>query len=140
KDFYAVDIPNRQLAGEWVDFYNSGSTNIVMDDVVLYHMAYTREKPNGEWKEVMDFQGTLAVGKSVRIHSGGEVPLTQLNQIDITGVDHHLFTGKGYIWNNSKSDTAGLWDRNRKIWIDKASYDAYPPEGKILKRYGDKLI
>lgn len=140
KDRYPVDIPNSQLAGEWVDFKNSYLTDMPLDNIELYHIAYTREKPDGEWKKVMGFNGTLKVGEVVRIHSGGETPLTNLKPIDIAGADYHLFTGKNYIWNNDKSDTAGLWNKAQEIWVDKAKYDAYPPEGKILKRIGDKLI
>lgn len=140
KDRYPVDIPNSQLAGEWVDFKNTGILDKPLNDIELYHIAYTREKPGGEWIKVMDFQGTLKVGEVVRIHSGGETPLTNLKPVDVQGADHHLFTGKNYIWNNSKSDTVGLWNKVQEVWIDKAKYNAYPPEGKILKRVGDMLV
>ena len=53
---------------------------------------------------------------------------------DATGVDHHVFTSRNYVWNNDCGDTAGLWDG--KVWIDAASYDPYPVEGKILTRQG----
>lgn len=140
KDRYPVDIPNFQLAGEWVDLKNTGVVDIPLNDIELYHIAYTHEKPDGEWKKVMGFNGILKVGEVVRIHSGGETPLANLRPIDVIGADYHLFTGKNYIWNNSKSDMAGLWNVTQRIWIDKAKYDAFPEEGKILKRVGDMLI
>jgi len=140
KDHYSVDIPNYQLAGEWVDYKNSGITDLSLDNIELYHIAYTREKPDGEWEKVMGFQGILKVGEVVRVHSGGKTPLANIRPIDIAGADYHLFTGKNYVWNNSKSDTAGLWDTTKEVWVDKARYYANPPEGKILKRYGDILV
>jgi hypothetical protein len=140
KDRYAVDIPNRQLAGEWVDFVNNSSRGISLDSIVLYHMAYTASHPNGEWAKVMDFSGVLQPNEVVRVHSGGKVDLSVLNPVDIAGATYHLFTGKGYVWNNSKPDTAGLWNKSTEQWIDKASYTAYSPEGKILVRVGNNLI
>lgn len=140
KDRYPINIPNYQLAGEWIDFKNSGIINMSLDNIKLYHIAYTREKPEGEWEEVMEFQGTLKVGEVIRIHSGGETPLTSLRPIDVTGADYHLFTGKNYIWNNDKSDTVGLWNTTQKVWVDKAKYNTNPAEGKILKRLGEMLV
>jgi hypothetical protein len=57
---------------------------------------------------------------------------------DVAGAHHHTFTGKNYVWNNDCGDTAGLG--NGQVWIDNASYDPYPPEGRILIRQGDKLV
>lgn len=86
----------------------------------------------------MGFQGNLGVGRTVRVHSGGNIPLYDMNAEDAQGADFHLFTGKNYIWNNDCGDTAGLWDGS--AWTDKAAYDPNPPEGVILRRVGDKLI
>lgn len=74
------------------------------------------------------------------MHSGDEVPVDQLSYEDRIGADHHFFTGGNYIWNNDKSDTARLRNEVTLVEVDKASYIAYPTEGKILKRYGDQLI
>jgi hypothetical protein len=126
------------LAAEWVDFKNDGTETFPLSGVSLQHIAYQPGCRNGKWDKVMGFQGDLSVGQVVRVHSGGEIPLSQMNTEDSQGADFHLFTGKNYIWNNDCGDSAGLWNGN--AWVDKASYDPYPPEGRILRRVGNKLI
>ena|SRR3989344_8684611 len=138
KDRYGSYIPPAQLAAEWVDFKNDGTENFPLSDVSLQHIAYQPVCRDGKWEKVMGFQGDLRMGQVVRVHSGAEIPLLQMNTEDAQGADFHLFTGKNYIWNNDCGDTAGLWDGN--AWVDKASYDPYPPEGQILHRVGSKLV
>lgn len=142
KDRLGNVVPSSQLAGEWVDFKNSGNEDYPLENIKLHHIAYTAQYPNGVWEEVMGFNGTLGVGKVVRVHSGGKISLENLYQEDRAETDHHLFTGGNYVWNNSKSDSPRLVQKqNGQISeIDKASYSAYPPEGKILKRIGGQLI
>lgn len=140
KDRYLVDIPTSQLAGEWVDFTNKSSQSMTLDSIELYHIAYTTTHPEGEWEKVMGFTGNLKPGEVVRVHSGGKASLTALYPVDVSGADYHLFTGEGYIWNNDKPDTVGLWNKTSKQWVDKASYAAYPPDGKILVRVGNNLV
>lgn len=135
-------VPSSQLAGEWVDFKNSGDEDYPLQNIKLHHIAYTAQYPNGAWEEVMGFKGILRVGKVVRVHSGGEIPLDSLFPVDRTGADFHLFTGGNYIWNNNRSDSPRLvLKQNGQTYeIDRASYNAYPQEGKILKRMGNQLI
>lgn len=142
KDRLGPTVPSTQLAGEWVDFKNTGDGSCSLTNVKLYHIAYTTSYPNGIWEEVMGFNGVLGVNKVIRVHSGGKVPLETLAPIDRSGADYHLFTGSGYIWNNDRSDSPRLALKNygQINEIDKATYDAYPPEGKILKRQGSLLI
>ena len=142
KDRVLNFIPQSQLAGEWVDFKNSGNENYSLENIKLHHIAYTTKYPNGVWEEVMGFRGILSVGEVVRVHSGGQVPLTSLNQVDLTGANYHLFTGKNYVWNNRRGDSPRLvWQENiETIELDKASYLASSPEGKILARSGNYLI
>lgn len=138
KDSGYGDIPNSQLAGEWVDFTNDGSEGYPLGSIILQHIKY----PDNTWEDVTGFTGTLEVGQVVRVHSGGEVPLSTLHRVDVIGADFHIFTGNGYIWNNDKSDAPHLiLKQDGKIYeVDKASYDAYPVEGKILMRVGNKLV
>ena len=140
KDKFGNIIPKKQLAGEWVDFKNISSSRLSLDSTSLYHRAYTDRHPEGEWDKIMQFNGNISPGETVRVHSGGEIPLSEMYHEDANGADYHLFTGEGYKWNNDKSDTAGLWDRNTERWIDRATYNAYPTEGKILKRQGELLV
>jgi hypothetical protein len=142
KDRLGSFIPPSQLAGEWVDFKNTGEEDYSLVNIKLYHIAYTISYPNGAWEEVMSFKGVLGAGEVVRVHSGGKVPLTELLPIDKAGADYHLFTGNNYIWNNKRSDSPRLaLKQNGQVYeIDKASYSAYPQEGKILKRVGNNLL
>ena len=138
KDRTQGQTPKKQLAAEWVDFKNGGDESYDLQSVSLQHIAYQPGCRDGKWAQVMTFKGFLKPGEVVRVHSGSEIPPSEMYPEDATGATYHLFTGKNYIWNNDCGDTAGLWDG--KVWIDKASYDPYPVEGKILLRQGDKLI
>jgi hypothetical protein len=137
KDWFPLDIPAAQLGAEWVEFKNIGDESYYLNDVELNHIAYTAD--GVKWEVVTGFSGTLPVGESVRVHSGAG-PLTALRPVDIAGADYHIFSGKGYVWNNDKVDKPALWDLLSRKWIDRTFYDAYPPDGAILLRAGDKLI
>ncbi len=138
KDRYGSFTPPAQLAAEWVDFKNNDTEIFPLSHISMHHIAYQPGCSNGKWDKVMGFQGDLNPGLTVRVHSGGKIPLSDMNAEDAQGADFHLFTGMNYIWNNDCGDAAGLWDGNN--WEDKASYDPYPPEGRILRRVGDKLV
>ena len=135
-------IPAAQIAGEWVDVRNIAKTTISLQGVELYHYAYLQGGKE-EWQIVLNLGNvlrTLPMGTVLRIHSGGEIPLTQMYPVDRIGADYHAFSGKGYVWNNRQPDFPGLWFSSQKVWIDNTSYDAYPGEGRILNRIGNKLI
>lgn len=138
KDRVGGITSRRQLAAEWVDFKNIGDDGYVLDGISLQHIAYQPGCRDGRWETVMSFKGILQSGQIVRVHSGSQLSLSEMNPEDVAGADHHLFTGGNYIWNNDCGDTARLW--NGLVGIDSASYDPYPLEGKILVRQGDKLI
>ncbi len=143
KDRMGSAVPSSQLAGEWVDFKNIGNKSIALDNIELQHIAYTKDHPtNGIWDRVTDFSGILPAGEIVRVHSGNEVPLSSLQQVDLIGADHHVFSWKGYVWNNDRTDSPRLTIKGSSpiIEIDKASYPAHPIEGKILKRAGQYLV
>jgi len=131
-------VPAIQLAAEWVDFQNVVQNSINLNGVQLYHWAYTNGK--NEWQLAIELSGPLKPGEIVRIHSGGQIPLEQMRYEDRVGVNYHLFTGKNYIWNNKQKDHPSLWYKPTQQWIDQTEYEAYPIEGKILQRYGNKLI
>lgn len=138
KDRQRGHTPAAQLAAEWLDFKNDGTEDLTLDPISLQHIAYQPGCRNGEWRAVTPFNGVLAPGKIVRVHSGNSIPTSQMYPEDVAGADFHVSTGRDYVWNNDCGDTAGLW--NGTIWVDKASYDSYPPEGRVLRREGDKLV
>jgi len=138
KDRNGTFTPPKQLAAEWVDFWNNGDESYPLEIISLQHIAFQPSCRDGRWEQVMSFKGSLLSGQVVRVHSGGHLPLSEMYPEDAVGADFHLFTGRNYIWNNDCGDAAGLW--NGIIWVDKASYDPYPPEGVILVREGDKLV
>ena len=142
KDRLGNVVPSSQLAGEWVDFKNTGNEGYPLENIKLHHIAYTTQYLNGVWEEVMGFTGTLGVGEIVRVHSGGKIPLENLFPIDLSGANYHLFTGESYIWNNDRSDSPRLvLKQNGQTYeIDRVSYSAYIPEGKVIKRVGNQLI
>jgi len=142
KDRLGSYVPSSQLAGEWVDFKNTGDESYPLNNIELQHIAYTISYPNGVWETVMEFSGNLSVGQVVRVHSGDEIPLESLAPEDFIGANYHLFTGKNYVLNNDRSDAPRLvlWQNGHITEIDKASYSAYPPEGRILKRVGRALL
>ena len=131
--------PAVQLAAEWVDVKNGGTSPINLNGVELYHYAYLA---NGgtEWEKAIVFSGALGAGMTVRVHSGNPIPLVQMNMEDRNGADHHVFTGKNYIWNNTRPEFPRLWYTPSRQWLDETSYDVPVPEGKILIRVGVKLI
>lgn len=142
KDRLGSTVPSQQLAGEWVDFKNSSSRSLSLNNVLLQHIAYPNGYPNGLWETACDFKGSLQPGEIVRVHSGGEIDLTLLNYEDRVGADHHVFTGNSYIWNNDRSDSPRLVVKlnGETDEIDRATYKAYPTEGKILARIGNQLV
>lgn len=137
KDEYRYDIPASQLAGEWIQFENDGDEPYSLDNIEVNHIAYTVS--GQKWEVVIDLRGILQVGQSVRVHSGGG-PESVLYMVDKMGADYHVFTGKGYIWNNDRIDRPALWNIQTKIWEDETSYDANPGDGIILVRIGEKLV
>jgi hypothetical protein len=123
-----------QLAAEWVDFKNIGTSA-----VELYHRAYPASGGQPSWEKIIGFTGTLSPQQTVRVHSGSG-PESALRDDDRRGAEHHVFTGGDYVWNNKQSDTPALYNRAIQKTLDSATYDANPPEGQVLARSGDKLV
>ncbi len=138
KDRYGHFTPAAQLAAEWLDFKNIGDEPFLLNGISLHHIAFQPRCMDGKWDKAMNFTGLLQPSKVVRVHSGSEITLSEMHLEDVVGADFHLFTGRGYIWNNDCGDAAGLWDGT--VWIDKASYEPYPPDGIVLHREGAKLV
>jgi len=127
-----------QLAAEWVDFKNDGTTPFNCLQLELWHRAHhAGQAPT--WEKIMSFKGTLQPGKTVRVHSGSG-PESAIRDEDRRGADFHLFTDKNYVWNNKEGDTPALYNPTTKVTLDSASYDPNPPEGEVLVRSGDKLV
>lgn len=138
KDRTLHQIPPKQLAAEWVDFQNIGNEGYNLAPVTLQHLVYKPGCSDARAEIVMTFKGTLQPGEILRVHSGHPIPLTDLPQEDVAEATYHLFSGKGYVWNNSCGDAPSLAEGG--AWIDRAFYDSNPPEGRILVRSGDKLV
>lgn len=140
KDRSGYLTPTAQLAGEWIDIQNATISGVDLSVVELYHRAYTTAHPEGEWEKVFNMAWVLPAGDTLRIHSGGKIPLEDMHHQDQFGAEWHAFTGKNYIWNNSRPDTPLLFNRISKLTVDKATYYSNPQEGKILRRRGDLLV
>ena len=135
-------IDRSQLAAEWVDIKNVGSTGVDLAGVGLYHLAFSPAKPNGEWALVLGtLTGVLPPNTILCVHAGAGNDTSVIRMEDRNGADYHVFLGHDqYVWTNKEGDTAGIWDSAQKAWIDQASYDPNPPEGIVLVRYGNKLV
>ena len=141
KDRSRYGAEARQLSAEWVDLKSVGSLSAALTTLELYHLAYPGGGGQPTWEKVTGLQGSLRAGEVVRIHSGREIPLAVLDAEDAHGADFHIFVGRDlYVWNNAQGDCSGLWNASSKAWVDKTSYDPYPPEGVVLMRAGEKLV
>jgi hypothetical protein len=130
-----------QVTAEWADIENLAAAAAILNGVELHHLAYPSGCGQARWEKVVDLSGQLGSGKAVRVHSGIEVPVSQLRPEDVRGAGFYLFAGRGlHVWSHAEGDCAGLWKRDARQWMDKISYDLYPPDGVVLVRQGDKLI
>lgn len=139
KDRSRTGATPAQLAAEWVDFRNDGSEPAPLDEVVLYHRAYSGG--TAKWERVIGFTGTLPVGQTVRVHAGRARDVSVMKHEDLVGADYHIFIGEDrYVWNNREGDTPLLYNQQTHSTIDQASYDPFPPEGAVLVRQGTKFV
>lgn len=140
KDRYDSFTPDAQLAAEWIDIGNTGVTPLSLNGLILYHKIFNNFCAELGFDLVTRFQIILQGGEVVRVHSGGRIPLEHMYREDALGVDYHIFTGGNYVWNNTCGDTVVLYNSLSGLEIDKTYYDPHPPEGKVLRRIGNKLI
>jgi hypothetical protein len=129
-----------QLAAEWVDFRNDQDQGVSLNGVSTWHLTYAPGR-DSQWAKITTFSGTLPSGKIVRLHSGQKRDISVIRPEDLARADYHVFTGEDeYVWNNKQGDLPLLYVESTKTTIDKASYDANPPEGVVLVRAGNKLV
>lgn len=129
-----------QLAAEWVDFRNDTGVDVSLDGISLWHLSYAPGR-DAEWERVVNFGFTLPAGTIARVHAGQRRDLSVVRPEDLSGADYHVFTGDdAYVWNNRQGDSPLLFKGATKETIDRASYDANPPEGAVLVRQGDRLV
>jgi len=138
--FGGLPLVASQLAAEWIDIANTGITSESLNGFVLYHKTFNDFCMELRFDDVIAFRGVIKSGEVIRIHTGNQISLNQMYPEDIQGADYHLFTGVSYIWNNKCGDTAVIYNSFTKLVVDKAYYDPNPPEGRILRRIGNKLI
>jgi hypothetical protein len=133
--------PEQQLAGEWIDIQNVHHNALNLNGLQIYHTAY--KLSGSEWEIVYEFNFqnfALPANTTLRLHSGGHLDINRLLPVDREGADYHAFTGKNYVWNNTKRDDPLIWNPTMKEKIDQAYYEPPVPDGKILKRYQNQLI
>jgi hypothetical protein len=120
-------VTNAQLNNEWIEFRNDTANRLNIEEVTLHHTTFNdRCERTGE-RLLMQFRGVLAVGQSLRIHTGTGTAWDE-------GTIRHLYADRtNFVWNNVCGDTAVLRLANgdRHDW---ASYDGNPPEGVVLER------
>lgn len=135
-----------QLAAEWFDIKNIGSSGIILNTLKLQHIAYNGDK--SYWKDLYLFPINLArivptqvsPEKIFRIHSGSTISIDSLADVDRVGADYHYFTGQPYILNNNEGDSIRIYQESSNTTVDIAMYTANPEEGKILQRVDNWLI
>ena len=148
KDKNYMGIPKKdQLLGEWADLQNTGDASVRLSTIHLCHTEFSpnctpKENPTTYWSG-KDTE-TLNVGQIVRVHTGESLYSSIMEFSDQIGVHLHAFAEKGsFVLNNKCGDIISVWWKNQQNeWCreDIASYDPNPPEGRILKRVGAKLI
>jgi len=136
-----------QLLGEWVDLKNIGDAAVSLSTL---HLAQSKFGPGCQLKERASIYWNrvpsiaLSPGETVRVHTGHESDSYLMSTEDRSGVHHHAYVNNGnFVLNNDCGDNLSIWwQGNDKQWHqdDAASYDAYPPEGQILRRVGSKLM
>lgn len=136
-----------QLLGEWVDLKNTGDSSVSLGTL---HLANNHFDANCKVTkaDVTYWNGSASVsispGQTVRVHSGKSSASWAMNLEDKSGVDLHSYAERGnFVLNNKCGDTLSVWWKSSDgKWHeeDRASYDANPTEGKILKRSGNKLV
>lgn len=135
-----------QLLGEWVDLQNTGTEALSFSVLNLADSTFdgqcaVQEKARIYWT---GNGGTLQPGEILRVHAGSQRDAAQMRVEDRAGATHHAFTESDrFLLNNDCGDNLSVWWKTTgDEWhnADRTHYDPNPPEGKILKRVGDKLV
>lgn len=126
KDRSASGASNAQLNGEWVEFKNNISQSVSLDGVSLFHQTYNQSCQRTGYDSLTSFNGSLAPGQSIRLHTGTGDKFQDGSII-------HLFLNRGnFVWNNRCGDSVIL--QVGTTLVDWAAYGNNPPEGRILSR------
>jgi hypothetical protein len=117
---------NAKLNEEWVQFANIGSSAVNMTGVSLHDRTFDQRCSATGERQLQTFEGSLSVGRSVRMHTGSGSPYNE-------GTVRHLYLERNnYVWNNACGDEVIL--RRGATLLDWAGYDPNPPEGTVLRR------
>jgi hypothetical protein len=140
------DTPKpEQLMGEWVDLKNVGDGSVKLSTLNLANTHFDKNCKVTE-RVVIYWTGsgdqTLAVGQTVRVHTGKASQSGSMKSEDRSGPDIHAYAEKGnFVLNNDCGDTLTVrWQGESWHTEDEAAYDANPKEGAVLTRSGNKLI
>jgi hypothetical protein len=126
-------VRDELLNQEWIQLRNVDNHPVVLDGISLNHVIYLM---GGDQKHslVMNLQGSLPGGSSIRIHTGAGVPTFDKAR----NVYHAYISSKRFMFQVSKPDNLFL-EKNGKM-VDYASYKAPVKVGIRLKRKGNTLI
>jgi hypothetical protein len=120
-------ITNAQLNAEWMQFENTSGRQLSLNGVKLMHYGFDSQCRKTNEDPVTSFTGSLAAGKSIRVHTGHGQDAWEGNVL-------HLYAKlANFVWNNRCGDTAVLRDGAGHV-IDWAAYDPKPADGAVLRR------
>lgn len=123
----ANQVTNDQLNGEWIEFRNNTAGGWDIGGITLHHTTFSARCERTGEDFLMRFQGVLAIGQSLRIHTGTGTAWDE-------GLIRHLYAARtNFVWNNVCGDVAVLRFGSGELH-DWASYDRNPPEGVVLDR------
>jgi hypothetical protein len=138
-----------QLLGEWVDITNIGTEGIRISTLGVHHTRfddYCRVRPESteEYWSWRDSKEILQSGQTIRVYTGRHKDLHLLASmpVDNGSVAWHGFANRdNFVLNNRCGDTIYVtWNDSRGQQQDSAGYANNPPEGRILKRVGTRLL
>jgi hypothetical protein len=138
-----------QLLGEWVDITNTGNTAIPFSALAVHHTRFdeachVRPEPTEKyWSS--GGSGALGPGQTLRVHTGRkrDEALLAAHPVDTGNVDWRAFADLDrFVLNNRCGDTIYVtWNDGRNgQQQDSAGYANNPPEGRVLKRVGARLL
>jgi hypothetical protein len=123
---------NAKLNEEWVEFEALEARNLSGDE--LAHLTFNSACQRTGQDAIFRF-GTVQLqrGNRVRVHTGAGAS-------QWVGITLHVYAGRPwFVWNNGCGDRAFL-TYNTSV-IDSAYYNAYPPEGELVRQAGtDKFV
>jgi hypothetical protein len=146
KDKTSSGVPKpEQLVAEWVDIKNIGDEPVRFLTMELHHTLFNERcvslnKTERYWGGGGNAE--LQPGETLRVHTGLKEYQSTLSAEDRGDGTWRAFDGRErFVLNNRCGDCIQVFwtGRNGKRYVDSASYDPNPPEGRVLHRRGDKL-